>query len=153
MSQQTYPKDIILYCWRGGLRSGAVAQLFSSLGHRVTLIEGGYKAYRKVALHVLHEELPQHNFLVLHGLTGSGKTEILHHAEAEGIPCLDFEGLAQHRGSAFGDFNQRKPPLSQQQFENNLYASYQKQKDAPTFLVEIEGRLGQVNIHPLSAEK
>lgn len=141
---------LILYCWRGGMRSRSVAMLLSSLGYQVILASGGYKAYRKVVLSIIEETLPKHPFLVLHGHTGSGKTELIKELTKEyNLGALDFESLANHSGSAFGDFNQRKNPLTQQQFENNLYTSYDKYKNHKCLVAEIESTLGLVKINPL----
>lgn len=154
-NQKHKPSQITLYCWRGGMRSNFVTLFISSFGYKnLRLLEGGYKNYRKSVLSTLSSELLQHEFLVLHGLTGSGKTEIIQELMEENlVGCLDFEKLAKHRGSAFGDFNQKQSIATQQQFENDLYSSYLEQKHHKILLVEIESRLGQVNLHPKLRQK
>lgn len=142
--------EILLYCARGGLRSRLSAGLLSQVGHKVLLLKGGYKSYRKLVRTTLEQRLPQQPFLVLHGNTGSGKTEILREVEnnLEEVQTLDFEALASHSGSAFGDFNQDSKAKNQSQFENDLFQSYLKVCDAPFLLVEIESTLGTIRLSP-----
>lgn len=99
-----------VYCWRGGMRSGSVAQLLSMAGFSVDVIKGGYKGYRRFAAEVLHRNWPLH---VVTGSTGSGKTEILHALSDLGEQVLDLEGLAHHKGSAFGGLMQPGQPTSE----------------------------------------
>ena len=98
------PKDWrpLVYCWRGGQRSGAMATVLGQIGYRVTLLQGGYKAYRNRVLGALPEKCGQPNFIVLCGRTGVGKTRLLKALAAQGEQVLDLEGLANHRGSLFG---------------------------------------------------
>ncbi|MBI1192339.1 MAG: tRNA 2-selenouridine(34) synthase MnmH [Bacteroidetes bacterium] len=110
-----------LYCWRGGMRSGSVAWLLHTAGLSVRVLQGGYKAYRQEALSALGSI---DNLIVLQGPTGSGKTDTLHALAALGEQVLDLEGLACHRGSAFGALGQSPQPTTQQ-FQNNLYAALQ----------------------------
>ena len=105
-----------VHCWRGGMRSGAVATLLSTAGIRCTLLCGGYKAYRRHCLKVL--EKPK-KVIILGGLTGSGKTAILHKLKEKGEQVLDLEGLACHRGSAYGAMPEIPQP-STEQFENRI---------------------------------
>jgi tRNA 2-selenouridine synthase len=107
---------IYLHCWRGGMRSSAMAWLLGFYGFEVYLLEGGYKAYRN---HVLQQLGLPFQLNVLGGFTGSGKTQILNHIKTLGIPVIDLEHLAQHKGSAFGNLNNHEQP-TQEQFENNL---------------------------------
>lgn len=108
----------ILHCWRGGQRSRALAWLLEFSGFDVEVIEGGYKAYRAE----VHRGLTtsSHQFLVLGGQTGSGKTELLQHLAAAGEQVIDLEGLANHKGSAFGWIGQERQPTTEQ-FENELH--------------------------------
>lgn len=98
------------------MRSSAMAWLLQFYGFDVFIIEGGYKAYRNYVLQQLG--LP-FQLNVLGGFTGSGKTQILNHIKTLGIPVVDLEHLAQHKGSAFGNLNNHEQP-TQEQFENNL---------------------------------
>jgi len=105
-----------VHCWRGGMRSGAVATLLTTAGIRCTLLRGGYKAYRRHCLKVLEESK---QIIIVGGLTGSGKTAILHALKNMGEQVLDLEGLANHRGSAFGAMPDNPQP-STEQFENRI---------------------------------
>lgn len=108
---------VIVHCWRGGMRSRAMAQHLSDNGfNAVHVIEGGYKAYRNYVLNQLGTTL---RLVVLGGYTGSGKTHILQELKKRGHQVIDLEGLAHHKGSAFGGIGQLKQP-SVEQFENNL---------------------------------
>ena len=108
-----------VYCWRGGQRSGSVAWLLERAGFDVCRLTGGYKAYRRFARSVL-DDLP-HAFRVVDGATGSGKTVLLHELAARGAQVLDLEGIANHRGSAFGLAPGATQPSSEQA-ENEIYA-------------------------------
>ncbi|MCG8582924.1 MAG: tRNA 2-selenouridine(34) synthase MnmH [Bacteroidales bacterium] len=136
-------KNIIIHCWRGGMRSHAFAQHLKDNGfNEVYVIDKGYKAYRRVALN---------NFNVgtinlLGGYTGSGKTHILHQIEAKGHQVLDLEGLASHKGSAFGNIGMDKQPTTEQ-FENNLYWRWRQFDYTQPIWVEDESpNIGDVNI-------
>ncbi len=109
-------KKIALHCWRGGMRSGAMAWCLDLYGFEVYLLTGGYKHYRRRVLDTFAEKC---NIRILGGLTGSGKTKVLHQMKAMGEQVIDLEDLAQHQGSAFGSMNSMEQP-SQEQFENNL---------------------------------
>ena len=108
---------LLVHCWRGGMRSSAMAWLFEQASIEVHLLEGGYKAYRTF----VHETFarPYRKLVVLSGLTGAGKTKILKQLEQFGEQVVDLEGLANHRGSAFGGIGQPKQP-SVEHFENKL---------------------------------
>jgi tRNA 2-selenouridine synthase len=110
-------KQLLVHCWRGGMRSEAMAWLFSTGGITPTLLEGGYKAYRN---HILVELGRERKFIILGGLTGSGKTGILKYMMVAGDPVTDLEGLASHRGSAFGALGQPPQPSSEH-FANLLF--------------------------------
>ncbi len=106
-----------LYCWRGGMRSEKMAWLFELVGIPCIILEGGIKAYRNF----LMADFERINrLIVLQGATGTGKTEILRFLKDLGEQVLDLEGLANHRGSAFGDIGLGKQPTSQQ-FQNDLH--------------------------------
>jgi tRNA 2-selenouridine synthase len=109
-------KKVAVHCWRGGMRSGAMAWCLDLYGFEVYLLAGGYKHYRRKTLDTFAEKF---NIRVLGGLTGSGKTKVLHQLQALGEQVIDLEGLAQHQGSAFGSMNIMEQP-TQEQFENNL---------------------------------
>ncbi len=109
--------EIILHCWRGGMRSQAMAWVLDFYGYDVYLIIGGYKAYRN---HVLNSFQLPIEFNVLGGSTGSAKTFILEKLKEMRESVIDLEGIAQHRGSSFGALGMPIQP-SQEQFENNLH--------------------------------
>jgi tRNA 2-selenouridine synthase len=108
--------EILMHCWRGGMRSSSMAWLMESVGLKVYLLEGGYKAYRKFVLDSFKNPL---KIILIGGYTGSGKTELLQLLKAKGEQILDLEGLANHKGSAFGALGQPIQPRTEQ-FENML---------------------------------
>jgi len=109
-------KTLLVHCWRGGMRSKSMVWLFETMGITCYLLEGGYKSYRTYVREVLATPL---NLLVIGGRTGSGKTAILHHLSLKGEQVIDLEGLAHHKGSAFGALGELDQP-STEQFENEL---------------------------------
>lgn len=108
--------DIIVHCWRGGMRSGAIAWLLDLYGFKVSQLIGGYKGYRNWVLGVFEK---QYAFKILGGYTGSGKTEILHSLMQQSVAVIDLEGIAHHKGSSFGALGQAVQP-TQEMFENKL---------------------------------
>ncbi|MBA3237588.1 MAG: tRNA 2-selenouridine(34) synthase MnmH [Parachlamydiaceae bacterium] len=105
-----------IHCWRGGMRSGSVAMLLEMAGMPTVTLKGGYKAFRHWALESLKQP---YQLRILGGMTGSGKTAILHFMKAQGTQVLDLEGFAKHRGSSFGMIGMPQQP-SNEQFENEL---------------------------------
>lgn len=143
-SQQ--PKDsklILVHCWRGGMRSAAVAWLLDLYGFKVFTLAGGYKKYRNYTLDTF--KMP-FRFKILGGFTGSGKTELLRSLEEKGEKVVDLEGIARHKGSAFGNIGMPEQP-SQEMFENILG---NKLRDAgvgsAVWLEDESQRIGHVNI-------
>ncbi len=110
-------RPLALYCWRGGMRSEAMAWLFSLGGIEPQILMGGYKAYRN---HILQGVGERRSYIILGGLTGSGKTAILRQIALSGAQVADLEGLASHRGSAFGALG-LPPQPSSEHFANLLY--------------------------------
>ncbi|MFD2718775.1 tRNA 2-selenouridine(34) synthase MnmH [Hymenobacter monticola] len=137
-------KEVRLHCWRGGMRSGAVLWLLELAGFKVHLLDKGYKDYRRAVLAAFAEPRP---WRVLGGLTGSGKTDVLHALAAEhGQPVLDLEGLAHHKGSAFGAIGQPVQP-TQEQFENNLAAALlQLPPNVPVWVEDESRQIGRLTI-------
>jgi len=137
-------KQVLVHCWRGGMRSAGVAWLLDLYGYKVFTLIGGYKAFRRWALDFLAKD---HDLQILGGYTGSGKTEILYHLKKNGESILDLEGIAHHKGSAFGAIGQPKQP-SQEMFENliavNLYN--EESKSRPVWLEDESQRMGLVNL-------
>jgi tRNA 2-selenouridine synthase len=140
-------KEVRLHCWRGGMRSGSVQWLLELAGFRVHLLDHGYKDYRRA---VLASFGAQRNWRVLGGLTGSGKTDVLHQLAAapHNQAVLDLEGLAHHKGSAFGAIGQPTQP-TQEQFENNLAAALAALPTEEPIWVEDESRqIGRLTLPP-----
>ena len=127
---------LALYCWRGGMRSGAVAWLLEQAGLEVLVLRGGYKAWRQHALAAFAQARP---LVVLGGLTGSGKTQALHALARRGQQVLDLEALAAHQGSSFGAIGQPPPP-TQEHFENRLAHAWLALDPARPTWVEDESR-------------
>ncbi len=142
---QKFPKGkIIVYCWRGGMRSQILSWLLSMVGFQVFRIIGGYKAYRNFT----YEEVRKNwKLLLLGGKTGVGKTRLLLELERLGEKILDLEALAHHKGSAFGAIGQ-KPQPSVEQFEN-LMAEKLRLMDSENFIwLENESRrIGKIIIN------
>jgi tRNA 2-selenouridine synthase len=109
-------KRVGVHCWRGGMRSAAIAWALDLYGFEVCLLEGGYRAYRRWVKRQFEVAV---DLRMIGGMTGSGKTRILYALQAQGEQIVDLEGLAQHQGSAYGTLNRLVQP-SQEQFENNL---------------------------------
>jgi tRNA 2-selenouridine synthase len=135
--------EALIYCWRGGIRSNTMAWLLSSAGMNVTLLEGGYKEYRHWCLRQFELTRP---LLVLSGKTGAGKTEILHELVRSGESVLDLEGLAHHRGSAFGSLGLPEQP-TQEMFENKIAWCLGEFANSTRIWVENESRfIGRLRI-------
>ena len=145
-------KIVCLYCWRGGMRSGAVSWLLGLYGFQVFVLQGGYKRFRAW---VFEKVAQPYHFKLIGGYTGSGKTGLLHELERQGETVLDLEHLASHKGSAFGNIGLPGQP-SQEQFENNLALElYQKTKSheanffktpCPIWVEDESQRIGAINL-------
>jgi len=134
---------LLVHCWRGGMRSEAMAWLFSLGDIETEVLEGGYKAYRNYILDRLSEK---RKMIVLGGLTGSSKTHILRYLKSEGNQIIDLEGLANHKGSAFGALGELPQP-STEHFANLLYNEWKRNDSNLPFWVEDESRsIGSVFI-------
>jgi len=108
--------ELLIYCWRGGMRSASMAWLFETIGIKCYTLEGGYKAFRRFGKYQLTKG---NKLIILGGYTGSGKTAILQELVKQGEQVLDLESIANHKGSAFGALGQNKQPPNEQ-FENLL---------------------------------
>jgi len=127
----------LVYCWRGGQRSGAMASVLSQVGWRPTLLAGGYKTYRRHVTAALYDAEPGFRFVLLDGHTGTAKTEILGRLAAHGVQTLDLEGLAAHRGSLFGALPGQPQP-SQRMFESHLLSAIEALDWRRAIVVEAE---------------
>lgn len=110
----------LLYCWRGGMRSGAMATVLGQVGWRCGVVAGGYKAWRRGVVEALRKSDERLPLLLLDGQTGAAKTELLGLIAARGVQTIDLEALARHRGSVFGAFPDAPQP-SQKLFESMLW--------------------------------
>lgn len=128
--------DILVHCWRGGMRSGSIGWLLETAGMHVNTLKGGYKAFRNEALESF--STPQ-KMVILGGETGSGKTEILHQLRELGEQIIDLEGLAHHKGSSYGALGQSAQP-STEHFENKLYMKWRALDPTRRVWVEDESR-------------
>jgi tRNA 2-selenouridine synthase len=137
----------LVYCWRGGQRSGSFASILAQIGWRAETLDGGYQSYRRAVVAALyHADLPV-RLLRLDGFTGTGKTEILHEVARRGGQTIDLEGLAKHRGSILGDIDGPQP--SQKAFESTLLAHLSMLDPTRPVLVEAESaRIGTVRLPP-----
>lgn len=137
-------KEVVVHCWRGGMRSSAFADhLIEHSFKKVYVIENGYKSFRNYVLRFLEKPF---NLKILGGYTGTGKTEILHFLEKKGQQVVDLEGLANHRGSVFGGIN-LPPQTTTEQFENKLFSILRRLNPNIPIWVEDESRIiGNVSI-------
>ncbi|NBB51799.1 tRNA 2-selenouridine(34) synthase MnmH [Rhizobium sp. CRIBSB] len=137
----------LVYCWRGGQRSGAMATVMDQVGWPVTVLEGGYQTWRRQVSAALYDIPLPHRLVLLSGPTGCGKTAILNRLAGHGVQCLDLEGLAGHRGSLFGAMPQGQP--SQRAFETALMAALEALDPARPVVVEAESsRIGARTLPP-----
>jgi tRNA 2-selenouridine synthase len=140
-------KIVLVHCWRGGMRSAGVAWLLDLYGFKVYTLVGGYKVFRNWALKQFEKS---YNFNILGGYTGSGKTDLLQVLSKKGEAVIDLEGLAIHKGSAFGGIGLPKQP-SQEMFENLLATqlnALSNRSDHPIWMEDESQRIGLVNIPP-----
>jgi tRNA 2-selenouridine synthase len=136
----------LVYCWRGGQRSGAMTHVLGRVGWQAQQLDGGYRAYRRAVLAAL-EALPLGlDFRVICGTTGSGKSRLLQCLQTAGAQVLDLEALAQHRGSVLGDLPAAPQP-SQKWFESQLWDALRRLDATRPVFVESESRkIGGVHL-------
>lgn len=136
-------KRLLVHCWRGGMRSASMAWLLQTAGFDVMLLEGGYKNYRAYIRGAFNIPV---KLLVLSGMTGCGKTEILHEIKKLGAQMIDLEGMANHKGSTFGHVGQKLQP-STEQYENNIAALWRSFDFSKPVWIEDESRnVGRVQV-------
>lgn len=170
-ADQRYHKpglEFVVYCWRGGMRSGSLFTVMDLVGYHAAVIEGGYRSFRKMIHDFFYEELPPFEIISVHGPSGSGKSELMHRLREAGHAALFLEDYAHHRGSLLGGDFATQP--SQKDFETQLWsdiarlstpvapaapvaggASGTTDDDRPvSFIVEGESRqIGRLTIPPL----
>lgn len=136
----------LVYCWRGGQRSGSLALVLSKIGFRVQVLEGGYQAYRRAVMKALEEQPLALRFRAICGRTGSGKSRLLAALQAQGAQVLDLEGLANHRGSVLG-LVPGSPQPTQKQFDSRLWDVMRRFDPARPVWVESESRkVGELRV-------
>lgn len=135
---------VAVHCWRGGKRSDSLSWLLDFAGFDVQVLIGGYKTYRQYVLDYFNSN--DFNILILGGHTGAGKTEVLHYLRSMGEQVVDLEGIAHHKGSAFGALGEIPQP-SVEQFENDLVRAFQEVDPGRRIWLENESRsIGKVFI-------
>jgi tRNA 2-selenouridine synthase len=139
-------RPVLVYCWRGGLRSKTVAAILELTGFSAVQLKGGYKAFRNHVIDSFQPFRPPGPLVVLHGMTGIGKTAFLLGLEVKGYTTVDLEGLACHRGSAFGELGLVQE-LSQKRFETLLWDAFRSTPPGRAVIVEGESkRIGKVSL-------
>ena len=136
----------LIYCWRGGKRSGSLSMVLGQIGFKVNLIEGGYKAFRAALVADMPQRVAPLQFKVISGPTGSGKTRLLHALAAEGAQVLDLEDLASHRSSVLGHIPGQPQP-SQKHFDTLIWQALRSFDPTRPVFVESESRkVGNLSI-------
>ncbi|MES2968761.1 MAG: tRNA 2-selenouridine(34) synthase MnmH [Pseudomonadota bacterium] len=137
----------LVYCWRGGQRSGSFATILSQIGWRVDTIAGGYKTWRGLVVRALYDTPFPARVVVLDGNTGSAKTDVLNLLPARGVQIIDLEGLARHRGSLFGAVAGGQP--AQKAFEGALALEIARLDPTRPVVIEAESsKVGECRLPP-----
>ncbi len=137
----------LVYCWRGGQRSGSFAAILAQIGWRVDLIAGGYKSYRKLVVDALYRQPLHLSPVLIDGGTGTAKTRLLHHLAQAGEQVIDLEGMAAHRGSLLGGMDSAQP--SQKAFESSVAMALARLDPArPVFIEAESNKIGDILIPP-----
>ena len=143
----------LIYCWRGGERSGAFTHILNRIGWKAMQLEGGYQGFRRTVIDGLGLAAQQFTFQVICGMTGSGKTRVLQETQKYGAQILDLEALAIHRGSVLGNEPNIEQP-SQKGFETALWNALRSLDPTKPVLVESESKkVGGVHIPDALMEK
>ncbi|MCU0802159.1 MAG: tRNA 2-selenouridine(34) synthase MnmH [Rhodobacteraceae bacterium] len=136
----------LVYCWRGGQRSGSFASILTQVGWRADTVAGGYKTWRRLVSEMLYDHPVPARLVVLDGNTGSAKTEVLQQLPQDGVQIIDLEGLARHRGSLFGAMG---PQPSQKAFEGALALALARLDPQRPVVVEAESiKIGNLFVPP-----
>lgn len=149
--KENYDK-LVFFCARGGMRSGVLTMFLTAMGINAVKLKGGYKAYRKYIVNELPKINKNINYIVLHGNTGVGKTEILKKLKLHGYDVLDLEGAANHRGSLLGNVG-LGDTYSQKQFESNIYHTLEKIKTNHVFVEGESSKIGNINVPKFICDK
>ncbi len=135
----------LVYCWRGGQRSGSVATILRQIGWRVEVIPGGYRTYRRAVVDLVQTGPLPHRLVLVDGNTGTAKTDVLTMLHDRGVQTVDLEGLANHRGSFLGARTGGQP--SQKAFESALWTAFRTLDPARPVLLEAESsKIGALNL-------
>jgi tRNA 2-selenouridine synthase len=136
----------LVYCWRGGKRSGAMAHVLREIGWNAETLEGGYKAYRRFVVSQLQSLPSGLEFIVIHGPTGSGKSRLLSALQRAGAQVLDLEHLAAHRGSVLGNLPDQPQP-TQKMFESLLLQQlWGLQSEKPVYVEGESKKIGELHV-------
>ncbi|TCL10137.1 tRNA 2-selenouridine synthase [Shimia isoporae] len=137
----------LVYCWRGGQRSGSVAIILKQIGWRADTVDGGYQSYRRMVAKALYDSDMPCPIVVIDGGTGTAKTRLLHHIADQGGQTLDLEAMAEHRGSLFGPLGDTQP--SQKAFESRLAMGMAKlTPERPVYVEAESSKIGRLIIPP-----
>lgn len=137
----------LVYCWRGGQRSGSFAWMLSQIGWRSEVLDGGYKTFRRLVTSMLYDTPLEYRLIMLGGYTGTAKTDLLARLAARGVQILDLEKLAGHRGSLLGETKEGQP--SQKMFETRLAMALSQLDPARPVVVEAESsKIGRILLPP-----
>lgn len=137
----------LIYCWRGGQRSGVFRTILSEIGWRADTVKGGYQSFRRLVNAYLYDAPLPHQFVLLDGNTGTAKTAILPRLAARGVQVLDLERLANHRGSLLGAMPSGQP--AQKGFETALAVALHALDPARPVVVEAESsKIGKITLPP-----
>lgn len=137
----------LIYCWRGGQRSGVFAALLSEIGWRADTIKGGYQTYRRLVSRTLYDDPLPHRLVLLDGNTGTAKTALLARLAARDVQVLDLEALAGHRGSLLGAMPGGQP--GQKAFETALAAALNRlDPDRPVVVEAESSKIGRITLPP-----
>ena len=135
----------LIYCWRGGQRSYALATILDQIGWKVEVVDGGYKSFRKHISEFLNRKIDRYYLILLTGNTGTAKTKVLNLIEKRNGQTIDLESLANHKGSVFGSQGQKQP--SQKLFETLIYDKVKNLKTGEPIFVEAESnKIGNLHI-------
>jgi len=151
LAEKTGEWQPLVYCWRGGQRSGSFATILDQVGWRVHLLKGGYRTYRTLVVDLLYDNPLPHRLTLIEGGTGTAKTRLLHHLAEAGEQVVDLEGLANHRGSLFGSMAGGQP--AQKMFETQLASVLGQLNPARMTWVEAESSKVGARIVPGSMWK
>ncbi len=139
-------RSILVYCWRGGLRSKTVTSILELTGYDAVQLQGGYKSFRNQVVARFESFVPPAPLVVIHGMTGIGKTTFILGLSRSDFSVIDLEGLACHRGSAFGELGLSQD-VTQKQFESLLWDAVRKvPKDRPLIVEGESKRIGKISL-------